>query len=69
MYVMKRAVRVDLSRVGDIIPLSRLRTPVQLIPMCGQKADTRLTSRNSSQYTLEFFLNKYWDKEAFESIY
>lgn len=69
MYVMKRALRADSSRIGDIIPLSRLRTPVDLIPLCGGKADTRLTSHNSSEYTSEFILNKYWDKESYGVIY
>lgn len=69
MYVIKRALRTDSSKIGDILPLSRLRTPVDLIPLCGAKADTRLTSRNSCQYALEFHLNKYWDKEIFASIY
>lgn len=69
MYVLKRALRVDNSRIGDIIPLSRLRTPLDLIPLCGSKADTRLTDKNSCQYASEFHLNKYWDKEIFASIY
>lgn len=69
MYTVRRSLRTDSSRIGDIVPLSRLRLPVDLIPLCGKKADTRLTSRNSSEYTSEFLLNKYWDKETFASLY
>lgn len=69
MYVMKRALRADTSRIGDIVPLCRLRTPLDLAPLCGAKADTHFTSKNSCKYASEFHLNKYWDKEIFASIY
>jgi len=69
MYVVKRAVRADKSPVGDIIPLSRLRIPVQLIPCFGDKANRKLTSKNSSKYTSQFYLNKYSDKEVFQTVF
>lgn len=69
MYVVKRALRTDGSRLGDVFPLSRLRVPVELCPRFGQKADSRLTATNSFEYTSEFYLNKYSDKQVFHSVY
>jgi hypothetical protein len=69
MYVVKRALRTDGSRIGDIFPLSRLRVPVELSPQFGEIADTRLKSTNSFEYTSEFLLNKYSDKQIYHSVY
>jgi hypothetical protein len=69
MFIVKRALRADGTRVGDIVPLSRLRVPVELIPRFGKKADARLTPQNSLEYTSEFYLNKYSDKEIFYSVF
>jgi hypothetical protein len=68
MHIVKRALRVDGSRIGDIVPLSRLRVPVELIPRFGKTADSRLTAQNSLEYTSEFYLNKYSDKQIFYSV-
>jgi hypothetical protein len=64
MFVLKRALRSDESRIGDIIPLSHLRMPVYLIPKFGLKADVRLTAQNSMEFSKEFFLNRYYDKDV-----
>ena len=69
MYMLKRALRADGSRIGDIVPLSRLRIPVEIIPRFGKKADLRLTRHNSLEYTSEFYLNKYSDKEILYSVF
>jgi hypothetical protein len=68
LYVFKRASRNDQSRIGDIIPLSHCRMPVQLIPRFGAKADTRLTATTSMEWSREFFLNKYFDKDIFQYL-
>ena len=51
LYVLKRSFRADGSRLGDVIPLTNLRTPADLIPRFHGKADVRLTvssiARNS----------------------
>ena len=67
-YILKRALRSDKSRIGDIIPLSHCRMPIQLVPRFGAKADTRLTSRNSMEWSTEFFLNTYFDKDMFQYL-
>jgi len=68
LYIFKRALRTDKSRIGDIIPLSHCRMPVQLVPRFGTKADARLTSRNSMEWSREFFLNSYFDKDIFQYL-
>ena len=68
LYLFKRALRTDNSRIGGIIPLSHFRIPAQLVPRFGRKADKRLTSKNSMEWSLEFFLNGYFDKDIFQYL-
>jgi hypothetical protein len=68
MYVLKRASRAGLQHFGDIIPLSQLRGPVQLVPCFGEAADPRLTRQNSLHYSPEFWLNSYANKESFWAL-
>ena len=69
MYVLKRALRADKARIGDVIPLSRLRSPIYLQPRFGPIADPRLTSQNSLEYSSEFWLNHYAEKEHFWALH
>lgn len=69
LYVVKRAVRPDKTRRGSIIPLSRLRAPVQLAAKFGAAADSRLTKQTVLEYSTEFWLNKYADKETFWALH
>lgn len=69
IYIVKRALWVDRSPLGDIVPLSRLRVPIELIPSFGEKANAKLTWKNSCKYTSKFFLNKYSNKEIFQSVF
>lgn len=71
MYILKRATRSDGSRLGDIVEVQNIRTPVELIPRFGEKADPRLTPYNSLEFSKEVRLNKYSEKELlwiFESV-
>jgi hypothetical protein len=54
--------------MGDIIPLTNLRAPANLIPLLRQKADKRLTKENLLEFSEEFFLNKFFDPELFFSL-
>ncbi|KAF8809172.1 hypothetical protein BYT27DRAFT_7222697 [Phlegmacium glaucopus] len=54
--------------IGDILPLQRVRAPVDLTPCFGNVADRRLTKYNSSTCCSEFRLNKYFDKELYLSL-
>jgi hypothetical protein len=68
MYILKRAKRLDGTIIGGIIPLSQIRALVDLVPRFGAQADRRLTKENSLEYSTEFFLNKYFDKEFFFAL-
>jgi hypothetical protein len=68
LYVLKRALRSDKSRMGDTVPLHNYRMPTELLPRFGKVADNRLTTQNSMEYSLEFFLNRYFDKETFHYL-
>lgn len=69
MYVVKHATRVDGSRVGGVVALSRLRAPAPLLPrFVGDTADPRLTKHNSLEYSPEAWLNKFHDKDLFYTL-
>lgn len=68
LYVLKRAVRANGSRIGDVIPLSHCRMPVQLVPRFGKKAHSTLTCKTSMERSREFFLNGYFDKDIFQYL-
>ncbi|KAH9159458.1 hypothetical protein EDB89DRAFT_2117806 [Lactarius sanguifluus] len=65
MYLLKRARRIDGAIMGDVVPLAQLRTLVDLVPRFGTEADKRLTKETALEYSLEFWLNRYFDKELF----
>lgn len=69
MYVLKCALQPNQTRRGGIIPLSRLRGPVQLTPHFDAQADRRLTMQTSIEYSTEFLLNKYAGKEDFFALH
>jgi hypothetical protein len=65
LYVMKRSTRADGSRLGDVVPLLQARIPAPMVPRYGVRADPKLTSRNSLEYSTEFYLNSFFDKELY----
>ena len=64
-YVVKRSTRANGTRLGDVVPLSQARIPAPLVPRYGVRADPKLTSRNSLEYSTEFYLNRFFDKELY----
>jgi hypothetical protein len=68
MYVLKRSRRSDGMIIGDIAPLGQLRALLDLIPRFGADASKRLTKETSLEYGLEFWLNKYFEKELFYAL-
>lgn len=68
MFILKRARRADQTLIGDIIPLSQIRSLVDLIPRFHETADPRLSKETVMEYSTEFFLNHYFDKEFFFSL-
>ena len=65
LYVMKRSTRANGSRLGDVVPLLQARIPAPVVPRYGVRADPKLSSRNSLEYSTEFYLNSFFDKELY----
>ncbi|KAG1902222.1 uncharacterized protein F5891DRAFT_1186802 [Suillus fuscotomentosus] len=68
LHVFKRAKRSNGTRLGDVILLSQVKSPINLIPRFGSIADNRLTTSNCMEHCSEFWLNKYWNKQSFFSL-
>ena len=68
LYILKRALRSDQTRIGGMVPLYHCRMPVQLVPRFGLEADNRLTYTTSMEKSREFFLNGYFDKNIFQYL-
>jgi hypothetical protein len=69
MVFLKRSTRSDGTYLGDVIPVTQFRVPVELIPRFGPCADSRLTKENCHKYAREFLLDKYFDKDIFNCIH
>ena len=54
--------------IGDILPLDQIRTLADTIPRFGKTANRALTKNNSTEYSTEYWLNKYFNKELFWSL-
>lgn len=69
MHVLRRAKRGDGQYIGDVIPVSQLRSAANLIPRFGpDAANPRLTRNNSHECSEEFWLNKYWNKDFYYTL-
>jgi hypothetical protein len=68
MHLLKRARRADRSIMGDIVPLAQLRTLVDLVPRFGKQANRQLAKETVLEYSSEFWLNKYFEKELFYAL-
>ena len=62
---LKHAVRTNGMHIGDIIPLSHVCSPTHIILHFGKAANARLNSHISYEFSLEFWLNKYWTKQFY----
>ena len=68
MHVLRRVVRSNGARVGDIIPLQYIRSPIHAVPHFGKEANSCLAPHTSYELSTEFWLNKYWNKEFFYTL-
>ena len=69
MHVLQREKRASGEYLGDIIPLSQLQAPVNLVPQFGKTANQHLSSTNSVALSEEFWLNKCWNKDLFYALF
>ena len=65
LHVLRRAIRNNRERIGDVLPLSYIRSPVHLIPRFGKTANPRVTTNTSYELYSEFWLNRYWNKQIY----
>ena len=65
MHHLRQVVRVNGEHVGEVIPLTLIRSPAHLILQFGAEANPRLTRSSSCELSTEFWLNKYWSKEFY----
>ena len=68
MHVLHRAKRANGEYFGNIIPLSQLCAPVNLVPRFRKTTNKHLSSTNSIALLEEFWLNKYWEKDLFYAL-
>ncbi|KAG1824625.1 uncharacterized protein BJ212DRAFT_1295751 [Suillus subaureus] len=68
LHILKRAKCSNGIQMGNVIPVSQLRAPVNLIPCFGTAADKCLTPYNSMEHATEFWLNYFWDKNTFFAL-
>lgn len=68
MFVVRRRLRRDGRRLGDVVRLDDVRQVVQLIPKFGSKVPQNMTCDNSLELDGEFFLNTFADKETFHAV-
>jgi hypothetical protein len=68
MYVLKRSQRSDGTIMGDVVPLGQVRTLLDLVPRFGADANKQLTKETSLEFSQEFWLNKYFEKELFYAL-
>jgi hypothetical protein len=73
MYEVRRSNRSScMGRVpkGDIIPLSSMWQPIQLIPKFnGGEADRSLTCDNVLDKCAAFYINSFSDNQVYQTVY
>lgn len=69
MYLLKRASRADGTRLGGVLPLQHLCTPIEVTPRFGGQAHHHLKAENALEFSTEFWLNDHFDKEDFYALY
>jgi hypothetical protein len=68
LYMLKCSCRADGTRMGDIIPLSHIHAAVDLVPQFMEAADSRLTKESSLEYSSEFILNDYFNRQLYYAL-
>ncbi|KAG9309565.1 hypothetical protein JVU11DRAFT_10545 [Chiua virens] len=68
LHPLKCMTRRDRSHIRDIILLSHIRSPAQIIPCFGKAANPHLNAGTSYELSSDFWLNKYWNKQFYYSL-
>ncbi|KAG0693455.1 hypothetical protein DFH29DRAFT_1007276 [Suillus ampliporus] len=65
MHLLKRAKHSCGTWMGDVVSVSQLQAPVNIVARFGAAASDHLTAYNSLEHVLEFWLNRFWDKSTY----
>ncbi|KAG9314873.1 hypothetical protein JVU11DRAFT_3973 [Chiua virens] len=68
LHALKHATRINGDWIGDVLPVSYLRSPVYLVPCFGKNTNSRLTKHTSHKLSNKFWLNHYWNKQIYYSL-
>ncbi|KAI0244974.1 hypothetical protein BJV78DRAFT_1142961, partial [Lactifluus subvellereus] len=68
MFVLQQVRHPNQNIAVEIIPLKQVRALVELVPVFGEAADRRLTKETSLEYSRQFWLDKYFDKELYYAL-
>ena len=68
LYLLKRAMRTNGDVKGDIVAVDQIRALADVLPRFEKAAAQQLTKANCMEYSEEFWLNKYFDKELFLAL-
>jgi hypothetical protein len=74
MYLLRRQFRSQVvgngarMRMGDIIPLTDIAQAVDIVPVYGAQKDPQITTKNSLDLPMNFYLNCFSDKEIYHTI-
>lgn len=69
MYSLARNYRNNKTRKGQVVPLTRIWRPVELIPKFGKKVDGEWTCDTAVEVAKEFYLNCFSDKSTYIEVY
>ncbi|KAF8449211.1 hypothetical protein L210DRAFT_3609588 [Boletus edulis BED1] len=65
MHLLRRATKSNGTRIGDIVPVSHIRSVAHLVPSFGKEAHPCLSRQNVNELSTDFWLNKFWSKEFY----
>jgi hypothetical protein len=68
MPLLQRSLRSNGTRMGDVILVSSLRSPVDLVPSFNKAADNRLTKETALEYSPVFAFNDHFTKNLFYAL-
>ena len=69
MFRFIRKIGFDKEREGGIIKLTDIWRPIQLVPVFGKSCPKHWDFNNSVELAQEFFVNSFWEKETYQSVY
>lgn len=69
MFQVVRSLRSDGTRKGEIIKLTDIWRPVQLIPKFGKICPDEWTCETAVELAKAYFVNCFLDKETYQTVY